>query len=192
MIRIRTELTEDSLALTRPRREELGHSYHTSTSTDVSQLSASMRNVSIADSSSEYQPTDAGVDGYPVEYRSIPWNNHGKGKHHLTVRLALFYLAWMAGIGQNAPQSSYPRFDSFWFRLDGVCVHNTTGMVSKKASSPLEHPNPTGERGPVWVTYGGDDDSEALDVLTLVSVLTLDVTESDGKYCYYYYAAEGD
>jgi hypothetical protein len=127
-----------------------------------------------------------------VEYRSIPWSNHGRGRHHLTVRLALFYLSWMTGVGQNALQPSYPSFDSFWFRLDGNCVHNTTGLLSKKPAKSLEYPNPSGERGPRWVTFGSEEENESLDVLTLESVLTLDVTKAEGTYYYYYYSGEAD
>lgn len=152
-----------------------------------------MRNISIADSSSAFRPTDASADGCLVEHRSIPWSNHGKGERHLIVRLALFYVAGLAGVGYYAPQPSYPSFGSFWFRLDGVCVHNTTGLVSKKASKPLEYPNPAGERGPKWITTDSDDSSEALDVLTLDSILSLgDVTEMDGNHYYYYHDAETD
>lgn len=145
--------------------------------------------MSIADTTSSYQPTDA-IDEYPVEYRSVPWTAEGKGRRHLTVRLALFYLACMAGIGENKPQPDYPSFDSSWYGLDGVCIHNSTGLVSKKPKR-LEYPDPSGERGPRWVTFGDDNDNgEAVDYLTLQSVLTLDVVEHDGTRYYYYIEEE--
>lgn len=188
VVRIRIELTGTGLVATRACRALHGHSYSTSMGTDVSQLSNSMRGVSIADTSSSYQPTDA-VDEYPVEYRSVPWSAEGKGRRHLTVRLALFYLACMAGIGGNKPQPGYPSLDSSWYQLDGACIHNTTGLVSKKPKR-LEYPDPSGERGPRWETFEDDDGGETMEYLTLCSVLTLDVVEHEGRSYYYYIEEE--
>ncbi|KPM34267.1 hypothetical protein AK830_g12308 [Neonectria ditissima] len=190
-IRIRTEPTGEGLAADRSRRQQPQHSHHASTSTDVSRLSTSMRNASIADSSSSWKPSGPTVDNYPVEYRAIPWDSHGRGKSHLTVRLALFYLAWMAGVGRNELQHSYPSLDSSWFSLDGSCLHNTTGLVSKKAAKRMEYSDPSGERGPRWETTEGGDDGESFQVLTLESVLTLEVTEHAGRN-HYYYVDEGE
>lgn len=96
----------------------------------------------------------------------------------------------MAGIGENKPQPGYPSFDSSWYRLDGTCIHNSTGLVSKKPER-LEYPDPSGKRGPRWVILDDDDDDddEAMEYLTLQSVLTLDVVEHDGR-SYYYYVEE--
>jgi hypothetical protein len=113
-----------------------------------------------------------------VEYRSIPWGNHGR--QHLTVYLGLFYLAWLAAVGKTTLQFSYPSFDSCWPLLDGTFIHNTTGLVLKKATH-LEHPDPAVERGPRWIEATGGQTA-----ITLESVLTLDITEHRGRSYYYY------
>lgn len=184
VIRIRTEPTGSGLGASKPSRQQPQHSYNTSASTDMSMLSTSMRDMSISGSS--WKSTSPAVDGHPIEYRAIPWENHGRGKRQLTVRLALFYLSWMAALGRNEPQPSYPSLDSAWFSIDGAFLHNTTGLVSKKSAKKVEYPDPSGERGPRWETIEGDDDGESMQVLTLESVLTLDVTEHGGKNYYYF------
>lgn len=60
----------------------------------------------------------------------------------------------MAGVGQIVPQPSYPSFDSFWFHLNGSCVQEDSETL----------------------TFGGEEDNEGPDVLTLESVLMMDVT----------------
>jgi len=193
VVRVGIVLTGTGIAATRdrrtqqPQRQQSGHSRYASTSTQVSQLSASMQSMSMADSSSSYQPP-AAVDEYTVEYRPIPWSSDGMGKHHLTVRLALFYLACMSSIGDNRLLASYPSLDSSWFRSDGICIHNTTGIILKNPKR-LEYPDPAGERGPSWVTFD-DADGESVDYLTLESVLTLDIAEPGGNEYYYYIEEE--
>lgn len=109
--------------------------------------------------------------------------NHGKGKRQLTVHLALFYLTWMAGMGQGELSSTYPSFDSSWPLLDGTFIHNTTGLLLKKAKN-IEYPNPSREdRGPAWVTVGSQEDGEPALALTLESIVSLEITE----HHFYYY-----
>lgn len=152
-----------------------------STSTTLSALSASLRGMSLAGTESSYQTTGfGGSDGYLVEYRAIPWGN--SGPHKLTVQLGLFYLSWLAGVGQGALQFSYPGFDSCWPRLDGTFVHNTTGLTITAAVA-VEHPQPDREKGPVWVEL-----ADGQVAMTLYSACNLDVTESYGRPCYYYMA----
>lgn len=81
VLRIRTEHTGTGLADKRTRRGQPGHSYHASTSTDISQLSAGVQGMSIGDTTSSYQPTEA-IDEYPVEYQSIPWPAAGNGDRY--------------------------------------------------------------------------------------------------------------
>ncbi|KAL2022983.1 hypothetical protein VTK56DRAFT_4198 [Thermocarpiscus australiensis] len=140
------------------------HDRTSSAGTEISQLSDAMRN-----ESSAYQPPDAGVEAYHVEYQAIPWDNHGSGKTRLSIRSALFYLAMMAAFGGRSMMPTYPAFDSWWFRDDaGMFVHNTTGMVAKKKPKVLEHPEPCGERRPEWVTFTSED-GESEDFLTRAS-----------------------
>ncbi|SPQ18171.1 59cbd2bc-236a-4f44-bea9-fbf7a29eed27 [Thermothielavioides terrestris] len=159
------------------------HYRHISTSTTMSSLSSSLRDMSL-DSSSSYRPTDLAEDGYIVEYRAIPWGN--RGQQDLTVQLGLFYLAWLAGIGPNTLKFSYPSFDSCWPLLDGTFIHNTTGLALEKAVK-LEYPDPAVERGPRWV-----ETTDGQSVLTLKSVLTLDITHHQGRNYYYYLHDDGE
>ncbi len=103
-------------------------------------------------------------------HRAIPWGN--SGPHKLTVQLGLFYLSWLAGVGQGALQFSYPGFDSCWPRLDRTFVHNTTGLAITGAVA-VEHPQPDREKGPVLVEL-----ADGQVAMTLYSACNLDVTES--------------
>jgi hypothetical protein len=153
------------------------HTRHISTSTTMSQLSASLQGLSV-DTDSSYRPGGFADDGYIVEYRSVPWES--SGKQHLTIHLGLFYLAWLATVGDNTLQFSYPSFDSCWPLLDGTFIHNTTGLALKKPVK-VEHPDPAREAGPRWVDLADGEPTMALD-----SVRTLDITEYEGRYYYYY------
>ncbi|KAK0629942.1 hypothetical protein B0T17DRAFT_527065 [Bombardia bombarda] len=149
-------------------------------SSDTSKLSDALQNTSL--SSNSYQPTDSGGEYLSVEYRVIPWTNHGDGKRHLTVRLALFYLSMMAGLGPSAIQTEYPSFDS-WFCLDnGGFMHNTTGRIEKKLppNAVVQYLDPATSR-PEWVTL------EGVQYLTRASVRTLGVDRNQ-----YYYVDEGN
>ncbi|KAM0249214.1 hypothetical protein ACHAQJ_009120 [Trichoderma viride] len=124
---------------------------------------------------SSYQQTESGGEFCPVEYQVIPWSNHGDGQ--LTVRLGLFYLSMMAGYGRTTIQTEYPLFDSWYYRNDGVYVHNTTGRLCKERphQAVLRYFKPSA--GPEWVNV--DD----VQYLTLASVRTLQIDE-DGFYFY--------
>ncbi|RMZ85289.1 hypothetical protein DV738_g357, partial [Chaetothyriales sp. CBS 135597] len=61
---------------------------------------------------------------YNVQYRAIPWKDHGK---KLTGKLALWALAMMSLNGDNEIEYSYPGLNT-WRRVeDGGFMHNTTG-----------------------------------------------------------------
>ncbi|OAA61224.1 hypothetical protein SPI_05248 [Niveomyces insectorum RCEF 264] len=224
VLRIRTEPTGAGLAAGRSRRAQQtvlpartaplspaparGHARQESAATDVSGLSESIQGMSVADSSGTYKSTEA-IDDYPVEYRAIPWGNHaggghgdpGKGKGRdapvLTVRLALFYLCWMAAVGPNTPQESYPSLDSYWWNPYAVAfISNSTGFQHKNGvPSKLQYYNPQARnRGPVYVNAILDDATEAAEeqpILTLASVLTFDtVRQSDGSLVYAFHDDE--
>ncbi|RSL58986.1 hypothetical protein CEP54_007509 [Fusarium duplospermum] len=187
VMRITQMPTSTGIASTRSPREQpsQGHSYSISSSTDISMLSGAMRDMSMP-SSSSHKPGGPATDGHRIEYRAIPMENHGKGKRQLTVHLALFYLTWMAGMGQGSLSETYPGFDSSWPLLDGTFIHNTTGLLLKKAKN-IEYPNPSREdRGPAWVTVGSQEDGEPALALTLESVVSLEITEYQGRHFYYY------
>ncbi|OAA59099.1 hypothetical protein SPI_06301 [Niveomyces insectorum RCEF 264] len=66
---------------------------------------------------------------YPPEYALIPWTSHGPGK--LTVKLALWCLAMMAGNGDGHVDYSYPYLDS-WREVEGGYFHNTKGVFKSR------------------------------------------------------------
>jgi len=148
VLRVSLELTGSGQAADRPKRElgsaALGHSRMSSSETDLSRLSSALQSVSL--SNSIYTPQDDGVEAYRVEYQAIPWKSSGP---QLSIRLALFYLAMMAGYGSHSILPAYPAFDSHWWSdaHAELFVHNTTGFPSKIPRN-LEHPDPTGQRGP--------------------------------------------
>ncbi|RSL47983.1 hypothetical protein CEP53_009709 [Fusarium sp. AF-6] len=173
VMRITQMPTSTGIAPTRSPREQpsQGHSYNISSSTDISMLSGAMRDMSMPSSSSR-KPGGPATDG--------------EGKRQITVHLALFYLNWMAGMGQGSLSATYPSFDSSWPLLDGTFVHNTTGLLLKKAKN-IEYPNPSREdRGPSWVTVGSQEDGEPALALTLESAISLEITEHHGRHFYYY------
>ncbi|KAH7184196.1 hypothetical protein DER44DRAFT_682241 [Fusarium oxysporum] len=186
VFRVTPQATGEGLAPTRTLRQTArpGHSYHFSESTDASNLSDMMRDMSM-ESPSSYRPTSSATDGFAVEYQAVPMKNHGHGKRQLTVQLALFYLAWIAGAGNNTIFNRYPRFDSSWPRLDGMFLHSTMGLLSAKAKN-LDYPYNQDERGPKWIDVNVDETGEPIHVLTLESVLTLDIAQRGGRYFYFY------
>ena len=156
----------------------LGHSRIVSVDTDISAVSGMLQSVSL---SSAYQATESGIDFLPVEYRAIPWSNHGDGKKRLTVRLGLFYLAMLAGYGPTSIQTEYPTFDSWFYGDDGMYHHNTTGIAVKKKPhrAILQYPDPA-TSGPRWITF---DDA---DYLTRSSVRTLEFDGQQEQYFFIY------
>ncbi|KAK0702712.1 hypothetical protein B0H67DRAFT_558327 [Lasiosphaeris hirsuta] len=172
VLRVSVELTGPGQAIDRPKRQPcstLGHSRMSSTETDVSHLSSALQGTSL--NNSLYAPPDNGVEAYHVEYQTIPWENSGH-KSQLSIRLALFYLAMMAGYGARSLLPAYPAFDSCWWCDSNadLFVHNTTGIPSKIPHN-LEHPNPTGQRGPAFTSETGRPEK----FLTRASVQTLDI-----------------
>lgn len=186
VFRASVQLTGPGQALDRPARQQqlpMTHNRAVSAGTEISQLSSAIESTSL-DESSAYQPPDAGVEQYHVEYQAIPWASHGGGMTRLSIRSALFYLSMMAAFGERAMMGAYPTFNSWWYRDDGAFVHNMTGMVTKNKTPPvLEHPNPSGERRPEWVTFPSED-GESEDFLTRTSVRTLDVDHQRQEYFY--------
>jgi len=183
VFRICAELTGPGQAIDRPRRQAaLGHERNTSVGTTISQLSSAMQSTSLDNPSSSYKTVDGGIDGFHVEYQTVPWEKHGGSR--LSVRLALFYLAMMAGFGARRILVAYPALDSWWWSAndDGTFTHNTTGMPSRKKPQNLEYPDPTGPRDPEWVTFSSDD-GESHGVLTRTSARTLEIdTERQQHY----------
>jgi hypothetical protein len=192
VLRVTPQPTGEGLAPTKPLREPTGpgHSYHFSESTDASNLSDMLRDMSM-ESPSSYRPTSSATDGFAVEYQAVPMESHGNGKRQLTVQLALFYLAWIAGAGTNTLLNRYPSFDSSWPRLDGLFLHNTMGLLSTKAKN-LDYPYSQHERGPMWTNVGDDGNGEPIHILTLDSVLTLEITQRGRGYFYCYQEDEGE
>lgn len=175
VVRCRREMIEDSAMVNRPHRgpqRQEGH-YRQISSSDTSEM---MQNTSLG---SYYQATNSGVDFHPVQFRAIPWKNHGDGKNQLTVRLALFYLSMMAASGFSNIQNEYPPFDS-WSYTDAGYVHNTTGEVVKKKprGASLRCPDPSAA-GPLMVM--GEDGRQ---FLTRSSARTLDIDEQREQYYY--------
>lgn len=169
-------------------------------------LSANLQNVSLADSSGSYQPS--AVIGSNVEYCAIPWDNcagsggqssssssKGKGKDRdepvLTVRLALFYLCWMAA-SSNEMQESYPELDTYSWSDDMQCfMHNSIARPYTRSGMPrrCQYFNPLArDRGPAFIT---DDETGEETHLTRASVRTFDIVERDGHILYQYMTAEG-
>jgi hypothetical protein len=112
VLRVSVEFTGPGQAINRPTRQPpMGHDRTTSAGTEISQLSSAMQNTSLSDSFA-YQPPDAGVEAYHVEYQTIPWGNHGSGKTRLSIRSSLFYLTMMAAFGTRSMLQTYPAFDS--------------------------------------------------------------------------------
>ena len=180
VMRITPRGTAAGSAIARESRQPqvVTHNRNVSATSTISQLSASLRGISVTTDSS-YQSTGLGcVDGYKVEYCSIPWEN--EGKKDLTVHLGLFYLSWLAAVGQGGLQFKYPKFDSCWPRLDGTFIHNTTGLAVKKPTR-LEQPDGNLEPTPHWIEVEGGER-----VMTLQSARNLSITESNGRYYYYY------
>lgn len=180
VFRCSIEPTGPSGMASRPIRESAAsQSYHHDSSTSDPDISDMMQNTSL-EYSSYYQSSDSGDEFCPVEYRAIPWTNHGDGRAQLTIRLALFYLAKMAGFGQIAIQYEYPAFDSWcWFPEDGLYMHNTTGRKSKKMPShgSLQHFDPS-NAGPQFAEIDG------LLYLTRASAITLNIDRRTSQYYY--------
>lgn len=177
VIRVSAQLTGARQATNRLRRRPppLGRDRTTSVGSAISRLSSAMQGMSLGGSSS-YRPPGGGIDAFRVEYQTIAWKEHGNGRSRLSIRLALFYLAMMAGFGHRSLLTGYPAFDSWWWCVDDDCsfVHNTTGMPSKKRPRALEYPDPNGQRGPEWVSFTSSD-GVSEDYLTRTSARTLDV-----------------
>ncbi|CAK7222582.1 hypothetical protein SCUCBS95973_004890 [Sporothrix curviconia] len=176
------------------------HARQLSTATVDTVLSDSVRSMSIADSSGSYAPSVMFAD--VCEYRAIPWeacadssgpsSHKGKGKVApvLTVRLALFYLCWMAGCGWITPQENYPPLDSYW-QWDSTMpfIHNSMGIVYKSKGQPkrIHHPNP--QVGGADSQAGGEGEGTCL---TRAVALTLEVVKLDnGSRVYKYVTDEG-
>ena len=81
---------------------------------------------------SSYQPHYGSEEYNPIEFKSIPWDESGKGK--LTVKLALWWLHMMAAApGCNTSvETEYPSLHSWSTLSDGKCRHSSTGIVSNK------------------------------------------------------------
>lgn len=79
-----------------------------------------------------YQPHRGTVEYNPIEFKSIPWDESGKGK--LSVKLALWWLHMMAAApGCNTSvETEYPPLHSWSTLSDGKCRHSSTGIVSNK------------------------------------------------------------
>ncbi len=180
-IRVTITPTGSGIALDRPRRENLGHAPHHSAGTNMTDISSTLMSVSTTDTSGSYRTT-AATDTPMVEYKSIPWGNHGDGKRHLTVFLALFYMAWLAGVGNSNLQFEYPSLDSCWPTISGNRFqHNSMGVKSKTPMADLEFPDPTADRNPKWLTFP-DADGTPIQVMTFQSAVLQDVVRKDGVY----------
>ncbi|EGD93745.1 hypothetical protein TESG_08299 [Trichophyton tonsurans CBS 112818] len=80
-----------------------------------------------------YRDDGRGGEYRPVEMKSIPWNNSGKGK--LTVKLSLWWIHMMAAAPEcdTTIGPEYPPIDAWVPRLqEGGYRHTTTGLFSKK------------------------------------------------------------
>ncbi|KAL8410428.1 hypothetical protein RB596_000201 [Gaeumannomyces avenae] len=156
-----------------------------SAGSEVSQVSDSFQSLSVAGSEQassqvEYQPSNTGGELMPVEYRAIPWANHGDGKHQLTVRLGLFYLSLMAGLGSRVMGTDYPAFDSWCYSDNGLYIHNTTGSVTEKRppQADILQYHDRGASGPQF------EEVDGVSYLTRASVRTLDYDTSREQYFY--------
>ncbi|KAM3543663.1 hypothetical protein ARSEF1564_003423 [Beauveria bassiana] len=90
--------------------------------------------VSIA-SSEGFQDVNPLHWDFGVEYKAIPWNEHGPGK--LTGKLALWALARMASYGDHSIEYSYPDLDTWRTQDTGQgIIHNTSG---EKLDKPTKH-----------------------------------------------------
>ncbi|KAM3555348.1 hypothetical protein MY1884_005635 [Beauveria asiatica] len=90
--------------------------------------------VSIA-SSEGFQDVNPLHWDFGVEYKAIPWYEHGPGK--LTGKLALWALARMASYGDHSIEYSYPDLDTWRTQDTGFgIVHNTSG---EKLDKPTKH-----------------------------------------------------
>lgn len=128
---------------------------------------------------SSYQETDSSTEFAPLEYQAIPWANHGDGRKQLTVRLALFHLAMMAGYGPNFIQTKYPDFDTWYYGGNGIYAHSTSSIrLSKKPpKTSIQYPVRE-DSGSRWVTFDG------VDYITRHSVRTLDFDRQREQYFY--------
>lgn len=98
-----------------------------------------------------YQPHHGSVEYNPIEFKSIPWDESGKGK--LTVKLALWWLHMMAAAPgcDTSVKTEYPPLDSWSTSSDGKSRHSSTGVVANKPplGRPTEPSTSASQRRPV-------------------------------------------
>ncbi|KAF3481305.1 uncharacterized protein GIQ15_04064 [Arthroderma uncinatum] len=87
------------------------------------------------------------IEYCPVEMKSIPWRNYGRGK--LTVKLALWWIHMLAAApgGEIYIGHDYPPLNS-WVPVDGRYRHTSTGLVSKKYPKHGMVLDPEASQGP--------------------------------------------
>ncbi|EFQ99325.1 hypothetical protein MGYG_02338 [Nannizzia gypsea CBS 118893] len=117
----------------RPRQTSITSSLASLSMSDASEHIPGSEHMSSSDhmpSSQSYKDDGKGGEYRPVEMKSIPWDNSGKGK--LTVKLALWWIHMMAAAPgcDTTIGPEYPPLDA-WVLRNGVYHHNTTGLVSK-------------------------------------------------------------
>ncbi|KAK4233266.1 hypothetical protein C8A03DRAFT_39039, partial [Achaetomium macrosporum] len=96
----------------------------------VSELSDSVRAMSISSRTQSYVESGKGLEYQSPKYRVIPWANQGESD--LTVKSALFHLCVMAGYGSGHISTSYPKLSTWWYLSDGRVRHNTSGFIKMK------------------------------------------------------------
>ena len=149
VFRVARQEIDIGLASTRPRRDppqlehqQQGHRRIISTASadthmSIDRASTHTRDWSMTSSSVPSRPTESYkddehpiMDYKPIEYKSIPWSNSGKGV--LTVKLALWWLHMMAAAPgcDTSVRTEYPPLDS-WVTSQNIYRHLSTGITTK-------------------------------------------------------------
>ncbi|DAA78669.1 TPA_exp: Uncharacterized protein A8136_2454 [Trichophyton benhamiae CBS 112371] len=120
----------------RPRQSSIAASFSSLSMSEASEHAPGSERMSSSDhmpSSQSYRDDGRGGEYRPIEMKSIPWDNSGKGK--LTVKLALWWIHMMAAAPgcDTTIGPEYPPIDS-WVPhpQEGGYRHTTTGLFSKK------------------------------------------------------------
>ena len=162
-------ITDDELVVLRFTREPVGPGIattrqlrtggtqsHQRVTSDVSQLSESIKALSLSFGSSggqSYVESGRGFEYLSPEYQVIPWGNHGS---RLTVRLGLFCLCLMAGYGSSDVRTRYPKLNTWWRQTTGAYRHNTSGLTKRKLGPRDKVEDPDAEEA----NADGEEDGE--------------------------------